>query len=42
MSNFVLKDIKEIVGKLKIFKLVVNDSCEYVKKEYFNQQMKKS
>lgn len=29
MNKFALKYIGEIVGRLKIFKLVVNDHCEY-------------
>ncbi|MCF6333426.1 MAG: hypothetical protein L3J11_09100 [Draconibacterium sp.] len=29
MSKFVLKYIDEIVGRLKIFKLMVNNHCEY-------------
>jgi len=29
MNKFALKHIEEIVGQLKIFKLVVNNHCEY-------------
>lgn len=29
MYNFALKEISELQGKLKIFKLLVNGSCEY-------------
>lgn len=37
MSNFALNQIKEIVGKLKIFKLVINECCEY---DEFEKQIK--
>lgn len=29
MNKFALKQIEEIVGRLKIFKLLVNNRCEY-------------
>lgn len=29
MSIFALKYVEEVVGKIKIFKLVVNNHCEY-------------
>jgi hypothetical protein len=29
MYNFVLQEISEIVGKLKIFKLLIDGKCEY-------------
>ncbi len=29
MSKFALKEIKEINGKLKVFKLEVNSKCEF-------------
>lgn len=37
MINFTLKRIEEIVGKLKLFKLLVNDRCEY---DEFEKQIK--
>lgn len=29
MTKFALKCVEEVVGKIKIFKLIVNDNCEY-------------
>lgn len=29
MYNFALKPIEEVVGRLKIFKLLINNRCEY-------------
>lgn len=37
MTKFVLKCVEEIVGKIKIFKLIVNDNCEY---DEFETQIK--
>ncbi|OFX31693.1 MAG: hypothetical protein A2X08_15985 [Bacteroidetes bacterium GWA2_32_17] len=29
MPKFALKEIKEIYGKIKVFKLYINDKCEF-------------
>lgn len=41
MYTFALKEITEIKGKLKIFKLLVNGKCEYdeFEKEYLSQKL---
>ncbi len=38
MNKFALKQIDEIVGRLKIFKLLVNNHCEY---DEFEKQIEK-